>query len=94
MRVGSGINLGDRLFRGLTLVVAVGAIVLLALLIVYLFRGQAISRSLLLAFSVGMNIAITVANLAMGFVAIGLMAKTLSFKRLRQLSRREQEQPA
>src|SRR5205814_4298249 len=60
-------------------------------LIVYLFRGQAISRSLLLAFSVGMNIAVTVANLVMGFVAIGLMAKTLSFKRLRQLSRREQE---
>ena len=32
-------------------------------LIVYLFRGKAISRSLLLAFSVGMNIAIVVANL-------------------------------
>ena len=63
-------------------------------LIVYLFRGQAISRSLLLAFSVGMNIALTIANLMMGLVAIGLMAKTLSFKRLRQLSRREQEQPA
>jgi len=63
-------------------------------LIVYLFRGQAISKSLLLAFSVGMNIAVTVANLVMGLVAIGLMAKTLSFKRLRQLSRREQEQPA
>jgi uncharacterized protein (TIRG00374 family) len=63
-------------------------------LIVYLFRGQAISKSLLLAFSVGMNIAVTVANLVMGFVAIGLMAKTLSFKRLRQLSRREQEQTA
>jgi len=63
-------------------------------LIVYLFRGRAISRSLLLAFSVGMNIAVTVANLVMGFVAIGLMAKTLSFKRLRQLSRREQEQTA
>src|SRR5439155_8786818 len=63
-------------------------------LIVYLFRGQAISKSLLLAFSVGMNIAITVANLLMGLGAIGLMAKTLSFKRLRQASRREQEQPA
>ena len=63
-------------------------------LIVYLFRGQAISRSLLLAFSVGMNIAVTLANVVMGLVAIGLMAKTLSFKRLRQLSRREQEQPA
>ncbi len=62
-------------------------------LIVFLFRGQAISRALLLAFSVGMNIAITVANLLMGLLAIGLMAKTLSFKNLRQRSRAEQEQP-
>jgi uncharacterized membrane protein YbhN (UPF0104 family) len=63
-------------------------------LIVFLFRGQAISKSLLLAFSVGMNIAITVVNLLMGLAAIGLMARTLSFKRLRQRSRAEQEQPA
>jgi uncharacterized membrane protein YbhN (UPF0104 family) len=63
-------------------------------LIVYLFRGQAISKSLLLAFSVGMNIAITVVNLLMGLAAIGLMAKTLSFKRLRQAGRTEQQQPA
>jgi uncharacterized membrane protein YbhN (UPF0104 family) len=63
-------------------------------LIVYLFRGQAISKSLLLAFSVGVNIAVTLVNLVLGLVAIGLMAKTLSFKRLRQLSRREQEQTA
>jgi uncharacterized membrane protein YbhN (UPF0104 family) len=62
-------------------------------LIVYLFRGQAVSTSLLLAFSVGMNIAITVANLLLGLAAIGLMAKTLSFKRLRHASRQEQEQP-
>jgi len=62
-------------------------------LIVFLFRGQAISRALLLAFSVGMNIAITVANLVLGFIAIGLMARTLSFKNLRQRSRAEQEQP-
>jgi uncharacterized membrane protein YbhN (UPF0104 family) len=63
-------------------------------LIVYLFRGQAISRPLLLAFSVGMNIAIVVANLVLGLAAIALMARTLSFKRLRQASRQEQEQPA
>ncbi len=62
-------------------------------LIVFLFRGQAISKALLLAFSVGMNIAITVANLLLGLIAIGLMAKTLSFKNLRQRSRAEQEQP-
>jgi uncharacterized membrane protein YbhN (UPF0104 family) len=59
-------------------------------LIVYLFRGEAVSRSLLLAFSVGMNIAVTVANLLMGLIAIGLMAKTLSFKRLRASARSEQ----
>ena len=52
-------------------------------LIVYLFRESAVSKSLLLAFSVGMNIAITVANLLLGLAAIGLMAKTFSFKRLR-----------
>jgi uncharacterized membrane protein YbhN (UPF0104 family) len=63
-------------------------------LIVFLFRGQAISRSLLLAFSVGMNIAITVANLVLGLAAIGVMAKTLSFKRLRQAQKQEQEQIA
>jgi uncharacterized protein (TIRG00374 family) len=63
-------------------------------LIVYLFRGQAISKSLLLAFSVGLNIAITIVNLLMGFAAIGLMAKTLSFRNLRRRSRAEQEQPA
>lgn len=52
-------------------------------LIVYLFRGEAISRSLLLAFSVGMNIALVITNLVCGLVAIGMMARTLSFKRLR-----------
>ena len=61
-------------------------------LIVYLFRGSAISRTALLAFSVGANIAITVANLVMGLIAIGLMARTLSFKRLR--SSAQAEQPA
>ena len=59
-------------------------------LIVYLFRGSAISRTALLAFSVGMNIAITVANLVMGMLAIGLMARTLSFKRLRAEATAEQ----
>ena len=63
-------------------------------LIVYLFRGEAVSRSLLLAFSVGMNIAVTVLNFLLGLAAIALMARTLSFKRLRQDSRREQQQPA
>jgi uncharacterized membrane protein YbhN (UPF0104 family) len=62
-------------------------------LIVYLFRGSAISTTLLLAFSVGMNIALTVANLALGLLAIGLMARTLSFRKLRHRANAE-EQPA
>jgi uncharacterized membrane protein YbhN (UPF0104 family) len=58
----------------------------------FLFRGRGVSHTLLLAFSVGMNIAIVVINLLMGLIAIGLMAKTLSFKQLRQRSQVE-EQP-
>ena len=60
----------------------------------YLFRGRAVSSTLLLAFSVGMNIALVIANVLAGLAAIGLMAKTLSFKRLRQASRAEREQAA
>ena len=62
-------------------------------LIVYLFRRSAISRTLLLAFSVGMNIAITITNLVLGVIAIGLMARTLSFSALRRRARAD-EQPA
>jgi uncharacterized membrane protein YbhN (UPF0104 family) len=61
-------------------------------LIVYLFRGQAVSKTLLLAFSVGSNIAIVVTNLVLGLAAIALMARTLSFKRLRLQQRQEREQ--
>lgn len=49
----------------------------------FLFRGRGVSHTLLLAFSVGMNIALVVVNLLMGLIAIALMARTLSFKRLR-----------
>ena len=52
----------------------------------FLFRDSGISNTLLLAFSVGMNIAIVVANLIFGLIAIGLMARTLSFKRIRVAS--------
>jgi uncharacterized membrane protein YbhN (UPF0104 family) len=62
-------------------------------LIVFLFRHEAVSRTQLLAFSVGMNIALSVVSVVLGLAAIGLMARTLSFKRLRTLSR-ESEQPA
>jgi uncharacterized membrane protein YbhN (UPF0104 family) len=58
----------------------------------FLFRGRGVSHTLLLAFSVGMNIALVVVNLLLGLAAIGLMAKTLSFKKLRTASRAEQEQ--
>jgi uncharacterized membrane protein YbhN (UPF0104 family) len=57
----------------------------------FLFRGRGVSHTLLLAFSVGMNIAIVVVNLTMGLIAIGLMAKTLSFKRLRHASQAEEQ---
>jgi glycosyltransferase 2 family protein len=57
----------------------------------FLFRNHGISATLLLAFSVGMNIALVVFNLACGLIAIGLMAKTFSFKRLRTASRSDQQ---
>ena len=59
----------------------------------FLFRRRGVSHTLLLAFSVGMNIAIVIVNLLLGLAAIALMARTLSFKRLRQASKAE-EQPA
>jgi uncharacterized membrane protein YbhN (UPF0104 family) len=52
-------------------------------LIVFLFRGETISRSLLLAFSVGVNIALVVFNLALGGLAMFLMARTVSWRRLK-----------
>src|SRR5579871_3460588 len=59
-------------------------------LIVFLFRGQAISKSLLLAFSVGMNIAVVVFNLLLGGVSMFLMARTISWRRLRAEGTAEQ----
>jgi uncharacterized protein (TIRG00374 family) len=58
----------------------------------FLFRGRGVGHTLLLAFSVGMNIALTVVNLLLGIIAIGLMAKTLSFKKLRHASRVDQQE--
>jgi uncharacterized membrane protein YbhN (UPF0104 family) len=52
-------------------------------LLLYLFRGKA-ARSSLLSFSVGMHIAIVVVNVVLGAVAIALMTRSLSFKRLRK----------
>jgi uncharacterized membrane protein YbhN (UPF0104 family) len=56
----------------------------------FLFRGRGVSHTLLLAFSVGMNIAIVVTNLLLGLAAIAVMAKTLSFKRVRLASQADQ----
>jgi uncharacterized membrane protein YbhN (UPF0104 family) len=56
----------------------------------FLFRGRGVPQTLLLAFSVGMNIAIVAANLVLGLASIGLMARTLSFRRLRLSARAEQ----
>jgi uncharacterized protein (TIRG00374 family) len=56
----------------------------------FLFRGRGESHTLLLAFSVGTNIAITVVNLVLGLISIGFMARTLSFKKLRHRARAEQ----
>ena len=52
-------------------------------LIVFLFAGEAVSKAALLAFSVGMNIATVVFNLVLGAIALLVMARTLSWRRLR-----------
>ena len=63
-------------------------------LIVFLFRHQAVSRALLLAFSVGMNIALVALNVVLGLLAVGLMTRTFSFKRLRAASRADEPEQA
>jgi uncharacterized membrane protein YbhN (UPF0104 family) len=62
-------------------------------LIVYLFRHQAVSKTLLLAFSVGMNIALVVENVALGLLSVGLMTRRFSFRGLRASSRADEAQP-
>jgi uncharacterized membrane protein YbhN (UPF0104 family) len=63
-------------------------------LIVLLFKNEAISRSLLLAFSVGMNIALVVFNLIAGLLALFAMARTLSWRRLRAAEAQEVREAA
>jgi len=60
-------------------------------LIVFLFHQETVSKDLLLAFSVGMNIATVVFNLAIGVLALWLMARTLSFKRVRSAAKASEE---
>jgi uncharacterized membrane protein YbhN (UPF0104 family) len=57
----------------------------------FVLRGRGISHTLLLAFSVGMNLAITIFNFILGVIAISLMARTLSFNRLRARARSEEQ---
>jgi uncharacterized membrane protein YbhN (UPF0104 family) len=52
-------------------------------LIVFLFAGEAVSKSALLAFSVGANIAMVVFNVVVGGLALYAMARTLSWRRVR-----------
>jgi uncharacterized membrane protein YbhN (UPF0104 family) len=63
-------------------------------LIVYLFRGEAYSKSLLLAFSVGANIALVVFNLTAGLIALFMLARTIRWRQLRTAQAQETEQPA
>jgi uncharacterized membrane protein YbhN (UPF0104 family) len=57
----------------------------------FVLRGRGISHTLLLAFSVGMNLAITIFNFVIGVISISLMARTLSFNRLRARARSEEQ---
>jgi uncharacterized membrane protein YbhN (UPF0104 family) len=58
-------------------------------LLVYVFRKS--KRNLILSFSVGMNVAIVVVNLVLGFASIALMLRTL---RWRQALERDREPQA
>lgn len=49
--------------------------------LVYVFRGT-VGRTALLAFSVGVKVAITVTNVVLGFAAIFLVLRTLRFRRV------------
>ena len=57
----------------------------------FVFRREHIAHTSLLAFSVGMNIALTIANVVLGFGAILVMARTISLKRVRSDARGEEQ---
>src|SRR3954447_1401132 len=61
-------------------------------LIVFLFHGEAVNNSLLIAFSVGMNVAIVLFNLVWGMVALFMMARTLRWKGLKKAKAAEEAQ--
>jgi uncharacterized membrane protein YbhN (UPF0104 family) len=59
-------------------------------LIVFVFRNRGLSDALLLAFSVGMNIAVVLFNVVLGATAVVLMTRSLSWKKLRADARAEE----
>jgi uncharacterized membrane protein YbhN (UPF0104 family) len=61
-------------------------------LIVFLFEGEGVAKPTLLAFSVGMNVALVVFNLIVGLIALFMMARTLSWKGLRKAQAAEKQQ--
>jgi uncharacterized membrane protein YbhN (UPF0104 family) len=63
-------------------------------LIVYVFRGEPLEKSLLVSFSVGMQFALTVFNVVLGLIALFAMARTLHWKRLVTPAREEIQQQA
>jgi glycosyltransferase 2 family protein len=62
-------------------------------LLVYVFRGKA-SRTAVLAYSVGQQIAIAAFNAAAAVVALILMAGTADFRKIVRMGREEREQEA
>ena len=61
-------------------------------LIVYVFRKQPVTKSLLVSFSIGMQIALTVFNVVLGLIALAAMARTLRWKGLVAPPREDLEQ--
>jgi uncharacterized membrane protein YbhN (UPF0104 family) len=58
-------------------------------LIVFVFAGEAVQPSLLLAFSVGMNVALVVFNLVVGAIALFMLARTIRWKGIRAAQAQE-----
>lgn len=59
-------------------------------LLLYIFRGRA-TRTVLLSFSVGMRVALTVVNATLGFVAIFLTLRTFRWRRAVEVDRPREE---
>lgn len=50
--------------------------------LVYVFRDEPVAKTVLLSFSVGMHVAITVVNAALGLLAILVMLRTIRWRRV------------